>query len=406
MTLASPPVPAPRIASRGGLVGWRILTLLQLIAGCLKGSAFGAFTSVERWTLLQFGALFASGVWVLVWRQRSLLARRLESKFFVLLIMLIVLAASSSLWSVKPSSTLAQATLLFATTLALLSAVHFRWTRRAVLIGDVTMYVVAIAFIQSVGLYFYVEGDSRSVFQGLTRFQGITVNPNYAGYLSALALGSLPLVWATSQIRRSILVLAAAPLVASLLLTGSRGPLLAVIGGLIVFGSVVKKQRISLEFIFITVALLVSTALAKPSLLLAPTRAFDRTGVVGGASSGRIEIWREAVARLSENPVYGTGYRTYQTLPLGNGLTAHNLYLDLGVELGILGTVLGVLMLSSAVRAGYRGYARLLLPVPVVVCINELFETSLTGLGSPTALTAWTLLAITIAYTRLGPERD
>jgi len=75
--------------------------------------------------------------------------------------------------------------------------------------------------------------------------------------------------------------------------------------------------------------------------------------------SGRTAIWAAAIDVGSDKPLLGHGYRTFWTLGLTNRLligNGHNSFLDLWLELGLVG--LG-LFIASLVTTGRRALQRL-----------------------------------------------
>jgi O-antigen ligase len=70
--------------------------------------------------------------------------------------------------------------------------------------------------------------------------------------------------------------------------------------------------------------------------------------------SGRLEIWKNGLKILAENPVLGVGIGMFGTahflLDGKIGLTAHNTYLQFAAELGFPGLILYLAMLCSAWR--------------------------------------------------------
>jgi O-antigen ligase len=113
---------------------------------------------------------------------------------------------------------------------------------------------------------------------------------------------------------------------------------------------------------------------------------FDFTG-------GRIPIWRAALARWAEKPWLGTGYRTTPTLQGMDGFEAHNVYLSVLVEMGVLGAAVFAALLFMILRAAPRmGPERLLLALAVAILAGQLTSSSLFGWGGQTALLEWLML--------------
>lgn len=90
---------------------------------------------------------------------------------------------------------------------------------------------------------------------------------------------------------------------------------------------------------------------------LVEERLFTQTGAIdlSDASSGRVDIWTAALARMIENPltfITGFGWDVYWTMPFR--YSPHNHYLSLWFNLGLPGLLSGIGVLASAVWLGKR----------------------------------------------------
>jgi O-antigen ligase len=85
----------------------------------------------------------------------------------------------------------------------------------------------------------------------------------------------------------------------------------------------------------------------------------------GGATEGRMEVWKRGVRYMAEHPFLGVGMRNFSMaegmlseeskarMARGAGFkwsVAHNSFLEIGVELGVIGLALFVGMLTAAIR--------------------------------------------------------
>ncbi|WP_169312558.1 O-antigen ligase family protein [Nakamurella multipartita] len=66
-----------------------------------------------------------------------------------------------------------------------------------------------------------------------------------------------------------------------------------------------------------------------------------------GYTSGRDTLWEHATSSMSENPVFGTGLGSFMT---NNGFYTHNLFLQVGVDAGLLGLAVLTVALLVLVR--------------------------------------------------------
>lgn len=74
-----------------------------------------------------------------------------------------------------------------------------------------------------------------------------------------------------------------------------------------------------------------------------------------GASSGRLEIWSDALRLMMENPltfITGYGWNVYWALP--TRLSPHNHYLSLWFNVGLVGLICGTLLLVFVAREAFR----------------------------------------------------
>jgi O-antigen ligase len=139
-----------------------------------------------------------------------------------------------------------------------------------------------------------------------------------------------------------------------IVLTGSRGAIIALGVQALYFVLTAKKFRL-LALGLVCAAFLVVVATAEQSL-------WDRFASLtaeGEAAdynledrAGRVEIWKNGLKIVADNPVLGVGVGMFGTahflLDGKIGLTAHNTYLQFAAELGLPGFILYLAMLCSA----------------------------------------------------------
>lgn len=148
---------------------------------------------------------------------------------------------------------------------------------------------------------------------------------------------------------RRVLWIIAILLFITLILTFSRGGLLAFIGGFATFISIRAIQhptitsRISPKAIG---GIAVTAAIGVMALFIAMTLPF----AIGKSDEGRLDMWQSAVEMTVDHPITGVGtglfgraYRDYRDPLVGRDklAAAHNLYLNITSELGLLGVIVG-----------------------------------------------------------------
>lgn len=182
------------------------------------------------------------------------------------------------------------------------------------------------------------------------------------GYINQDVLGALLILPALAAIalgRGSGLLLgwwrlaALVPLGLAAILTGARGSIIAFAMGLVILA--INRPRLGVR------AIAIATIIIATFLVIAPhnyvERMIDRYADAGeDRLSGRIDIWKVAIAVIADNPVLGTGFGGFQPVFLRymagvdvdprwaasptnvwGGRAMHNMYLGSIAELGILG---------------------------------------------------------------------
>jgi O-antigen ligase len=72
-------------------------------------------------------------------------------------------------------------------------------------------------------------------------------------------------------------------------------------------------------------------------------------------TAGRSHLWEMALDYFYQNPIFGTGYRTYEIL---TGLDTHNVYFKTLAEQGLIGFLIYLWLYFLALRSGWRLYKR------------------------------------------------
>jgi O-antigen ligase len=188
---------------------------------------------------------------------------------------------------------------------------------------------------------------------GGTRFAASeNFNPNDMGFLLVLAL---PLAWHLSITHRNVLLrwlnrLYIPAGVFTISLTGSRsGLILACLALCIVPWSL---PQLNLRLKVVTAAIL--TAGVVLALTYAPERTLERLATTGteltsGDLNDRTEIWRAGMEVLPQYMFIGSGAGSYSTAvepALGAEHSAHNAYVSVVVEQGLVGLVLFLALLA------------------------------------------------------------
>jgi O-antigen ligase len=204
-------------------------------------------------------------------------------------------------------------------------------------------------------IYNYLTGEIISEYQ-LGRFAGSGLNAVDQAII--LALG-LPIAWhlGTSEgsgINNRVLRLVNFAYIPTslfaIILTGSRMALFAVLPAIVyVIGTANRLKasiRISIFAVFVGALFAI--------LPYIPASTLNRLGtasdsIATGDLGPRGKLWRESVAVFSEHPLLGVGSGALRTVKELGGV-AHNTFLSVMAELGLIGFVLFAVMLAIVVH--------------------------------------------------------
>lgn len=181
------------------------------------------------------------------------------------------------------------------------------------------------------------------------------VNINYVAYAMLTAVALIIALITVYRPNRRIRI-SAGIIIAVLVVAISRADTRAALGALLAGLAYLLVRRLSRGGGLTVMALATPTILGvvafgavNSSHLTLLESPFNRQT---GDLSGRLAVWPYARQAWEANPVFGLGPRVFPTRnPLG--IPAHNLLLDLGVEIGAVGVLLFALVIALAL-AGYR----------------------------------------------------
>lgn len=289
----------------------------------------------------------------------AILSRRAQvpAAFVIGSVLLLVLAVVSSLLSPDPAGSLA---VMLRLTIAatVMPLLFLLWRPGRSLLPVLAWSYVAGQTLNTVAAL--VEGPDG----GGNRYAGLTVHPN-AMALSGLMAAMLCLyLWHASP-RRWLVLLAGGVAVWSILLSGSRGTLLALVLIALLYPLVERSTASALAVV--GAAVLTIPALGMIAAVLgdrgtALTRLLDESSEEAGSDSKRLSELQDAVERLSSAPILGHGFDESTLLP-------HNIVLEIAIAVGVLGLAAWLLLLTPFVgvlfssspdrRLGYTSLAYL-----------------------------------------------
>jgi O-antigen ligase len=157
--------------------------------------------------------------------------------------------------------------------------------------------------------------------------------------------------------KRFVAIPAIAVLAVSLLASGSRGPLLAcAIGGVILLVAS-SRVRFSRRRLFVLPAICILPALLVPRLVPQAdvVRALQAVTGLDVSSNGRTGLWHEAWATFLHHPLLGIGTGSFGAIDPAR-LYPHNVFLEVGAELGVVALALLVVAICSAASLIWSGW--------------------------------------------------
>jgi O-antigen ligase len=204
-------------------------------------------------------------------------------------------------------------------------------------------------------IYLYSQGDPAA--RASLTLGSRDTNPNDFGMslLLPISLAFGYFLWCRSWLRKSIILLAIGVTTLGLLITMSRGAVVALVVMLLVY---LYRLRAGSRLIVPVVLLAVLLAFM-PSVFFAR---FQEASQSGG--SGRLGIWKVGLAALKHYGLFGAGFANFpfaytnyaSEAPqfMGFYRDPHNIYLRVAVETGLI----GLLLFAGAVRVQLRTASR------------------------------------------------
>lgn len=199
---------------------------------------------------------------------------------------------------------------------------------------------------------------SRAFYENMDRYSLGDTNPDGYGFIVALGVPIACYLAASRELPSIFRVVNIAYLPFAFIgiaLSGTRTASIGAAVGLLYGLAALTRLRLVAR---VAVATLLSGALLLLLPILQPLESFQRLGTTGtevteGDLNGRLSQWEQGIGAFMEHPVLGVGtnmYRSVNTLDK----VAHNSYLSVLVELGLVGFALFAAILGIVVRATRR----------------------------------------------------
>jgi len=333
------------------VLGGSALILSGGLLSMLLGDERNVVDGSPAWRLVLGISYLGVALVLLPWYRETLFVLRRNWS----LVLLLVLAALSSLWAAMPDLVFRKTIGLFGTTLfgiALAVRVSFQEQLRML---SWLFRILAVLSLGCVVLFpkygISGEGEWMGVF-GYKNALGTAMG------LSLLVEWQLPAASRLAKVLKSLAMLLSVFL---LLNSDSVTPGVALVGAL-VFVNVYKfatlRLRVPSYAFFVIITVLVSVGL---SFVFANS---DRVmGLIGRSSNltGRTEIWSMVIAFIPQKPILGYGYSAFWlgaspesfvvNRVLGGPVQySHNGYLEMLLTLGVIGLLLTLILLGTGIK--------------------------------------------------------
>jgi O-antigen ligase len=206
-------------------------------------------------------------------------------------------------------------------------------------------------------LYNFVTGTGDNVGFADGRYAAEGANENELGITLAISLAMAGYLMARNKAPRFLWFAYVPVCLLSLLLTGSRGSFIAVLIAVLVFPLTMGSYS-SAEKKIGGIALILATAIG---LAFVPRTTWERIGTIGseisqGTLTKRTDIWRAGMDVYRDHPFLGVGAGAYGPSvykQLDIDYVAHNSYLSVLVELGVVGFILFLTLLAALMRSAF-----------------------------------------------------
>jgi len=251
------------------------------------------------------------------------------------------------------------------------AALIFRDNKRLnIALAFLIIPAVAVSFI-GIYQYVFVKVPTAIAWVDVTQFPELSTrvyatmeNPNVlAEYLGLVVPVILGLLWTVKKpIIRLLLLVAASIITLCLILTFSRGAWVGFALAVMIF-AVLKEPRLIFAFVIV--------ALIAPAFM--PSVVMKRIASIGSleesSNAFRVSIWIAALRMIKDYWLTGVGLgldafaRVYRDYMIAGtpAVHSHNLYLEIGIEMGIVGIVSFLWFIqtgiSKAVRTAQRNSA-------------------------------------------------
>ena len=218
--------------------------------------------------------------------------------------------------------------------------------------------MLAWAIVLSQGLvsfemnWSYLSGYNRAQAEGLLGDNNTFAVSLVTTLGPALFLGLLaPKLW-----QKGVAFLCAAMILHTILLTYSRGAILAMIVSGVLCLMVMPKKPTYLAAVVL--AALIAIRLTGPQLLHRFESSFAGEGQRDSSAESRLKLWQDCITVMERNPILGVGPSHWPTVASQfgwiEGKAAHTFWLQLGAEIGVPGLLFLVLFYVTSLWRAWQ----------------------------------------------------
>ncbi len=332
---------------------------------------------------------------------------RKPGPFHIMVCLFVLWNALSVFWSADVNRTVTQ----LVTWAQLLGFVFIVWdlyTTRSALLAGLQAYVLGayVAIGSAVANFF----SGNVYYTNYQRFSAGDTNPDGFGFIVVLGI---PVAWylasseSSSKMSHLLKLVNYAYIPAALMglaLSGTRTAMIASIVGMTFGLATLTRLRLVVRVAILVLLISIIFVLLP---VVQPLRSFQRLSTTGAELSGgdlnqRTGLWREGLASFVEHPLLGVGSNMYRSVN-SLGKVAHNSFLSVLVEVGLIGFVLfGIILMIAVVQAWRQPKwdSRFWLTVLIVWAIGA------STLSWEYRKTTWLFLSLVIASAALVSHGD
>jgi len=282
---------------------------------------------------------------------------RKPGPFHVTVFLFVLWIALSTFWSGDANRTVSQ----LLTWVQVLGFVFILWdlyTTREALLAGLQAYVLGVYVAIGSALASFITGSAY--YTHYQRFSSATqTNPDGFGFIVALGI---PVAWylassesttRTGGLLRLVNYAYIPAAFVAIAISGTRTAMIAAVPGM-AFG-LASLARLK-PWARVAIFLLLTSAILILLPYVQPLRSFQRFGTTvaeftEGDLNRRTPNWQEGLDSFAEHPLRGVGGNMYRSVN-SRGKLAHNSFLSVLVELGLIGFALfGIILVIAAIQA-------------------------------------------------------